>query len=74
MDFDKNKVNIFDIQRYLSAHVFPDNEDPHCSKYERPHATDVNLQTSSTSNILDVICNDSRRVSEKEVQENLAKQ
>ena len=69
IDFDKKKVDIFEIQKYLSGHVFVDSlHDLLAYDAPSPQKTSVESQGGKANKLLDYISGDSVRLEEDKVE------
>jgi len=72
IEFDKDKVNIFEIQKYLSGHIFANSlEERTASEAPAPYKTETKSAGGSSKKLLDYISNDSIRLEEGAVEEEL---
>ena len=72
IDFDKKKVNIFDIQTYLSRHVFVDSiHDLLAYSAPSPQETKLEADGGKANKLLDYLAGDSVRLEEHVVEAEL---
>jgi len=72
IDFDKNKVDIFSIQTYLSHHVFAIGSVEELVDYQPPAGGAALGESSSSSKIIDYLAGDSIQLDNAQVEANLA--
>ena len=70
VDFDKEKVDIFNIQKFLSFQVFGATTEEEMLSYEAPtpYKTETGSDGGKSGRLLDYLCGDSVRVDEATVQ------
>merc|ERR1712038_1859505 len=72
IDFDKEKVNIFDIQKYLSGHIFVDSvEELLAYNATNPQKTFTGNQGGSSAKLMDYLAGDSIKLDESVVESEL---
>eukprot|EP00092_Neocalanus_flemingeri_P034833 GFUD01037907.1.p1 GENE.GFUD01037907.1~~GFUD01037907.1.p1 ORF type:complete len:776 (+),score=157.04 GFUD01037907.1:222-2549(+) len=72
IEFDKDKVNIFEIQKYMSGHIFSNSvEDRRASEEAAPYKTETKAEGGKTKTMLDYLANDSVRLEEGAVENEL---
>jgi len=70
IEFDKDKVDIFEIQKYLSGHIFAASlEERMMSEEPAPYKSETKASGGKSKTLLDYIANDSIRLDEQAVEE-----
>ena len=72
IDFDKKKVDIFEIQKYISGHIFVDSMEELLAYNEpSPQKTTTEATGGKADKFLDYLCGDAARLDESVVEADL---
>lgn len=72
LEFNKKKVNIFDVQKYVSRHVFVDSgEELQAHNEPTPYKTETKAEGGKSNRLLDYLAGDAVRLDQRIVEEEL---